>query len=353
MKKTIELHILQAIVNGGVNRDENGSLKTTHLGGYDRMRVSSQSWKRAIRLYAKTINPELFGGIRTRYLPGILIKSLVEAGLNKGTAEEVGPKVAGILANGNIDPKNPDRVKGMAYISTSEINHVTQGIATDSELLKSLKGKIAKKTQGKVMDLWSHAPMSADVALFGRMVADFKGCSVEAASQYSHAVGVDRLDRDFDFFSAVDDLQPSDESGAGYTDLREIGSSVVYRYAAIGLPQLSANLNNDDQLTIRETVKAWMEAVIMAMPTGNRTGQNTDTLPLHVVAVTQDSGRTVSASTAFVDPVRANRDGLTGVAVECLDAHLASARRFLPGMTVQALGADETMAGFIDQIVGG
>ncbi len=96
-KRLTELHILQPIVNGGVNRDENGALKTATIGGYDRLRISSQSWKRAIREFAKSLNPELFGGFRTRYLPGMVSDALLKAGLDAEKAAKIGPNVAGIV----------------------------------------------------------------------------------------------------------------------------------------------------------------------------------------------------------------------------------------------------------------
>ena len=55
MKKTdrcyIDIHVLQTVPPSCVNRDDTGSPKTAVYGGVTRARVSSQAWKRAIRLY--------------------------------------------------------------------------------------------------------------------------------------------------------------------------------------------------------------------------------------------------------------------------------------------------------------
>ena len=351
-KRLTELHILQPIVNGGVNRDENGALKTATIGGYDRLRISSQSWKRAIREFAKSLNPELFGGFRTRYLPGMVSDALLKAGLDAEKAAKIGPNVAGIVANGKVDPKNAERVTGLAFISSREIEHIATGIKSDAELTKSLLGTPKKESKKKVTDLWADAPVSADVALFGRMVADAATCTVTAASWYSHAIGVDRLTRDFDFYSALDDLQPADVSGAGFTGLREIGTSLVYRYAALGRDQLIENMDSEGPETIDMVVSDWIQATISAIPGGNRAGQNTDTYPLHVVAVTQDNHRGASAVGTFIDPVRDNGAGLTDAAIERMDTHLAGLIRFAPDMNIRAMGTDETLTDFIGTVTG-
>jgi CRISPR system Cascade subunit CasC len=351
MKKLIELHVLQPIVNGGVNRDENGAIKTTHLGGKARLRISSQAWKRAIRDVAKKIDPELFGGIRTRYLPKLVSDALIDSGVNDdGT---IAANVSTILANGSIDKKNSDRVTGLIYISTGELAHIAAGIASSKYLAKKLAVKKPSKTdKNSVLELWEESLITADQALFGRMVADSPGCNIVAASQYSHAVGVDLLELDFDYYSAMDDLQPEDVSGAGFTGLREIGSSLVYRYAALDLGQLATNLGNDASMN-DAVIKTWIQSTIVAIPGGNRAGQNTDTYPLHVVVVTQDGVRGASAAGAFIDPVKASNQGLSGVAIKRLDEHLADMKRFAIGeMNIRTMCADESLENFVATVVG-
>ena len=47
--KMIEMHILQSFPVTCLNRDDVGAPKSAYFGGVSRARVSSQSWKRAIR----------------------------------------------------------------------------------------------------------------------------------------------------------------------------------------------------------------------------------------------------------------------------------------------------------------
>ena len=46
----VDLHVLQTVPPSCVNRDDTGSPKTARYGGVTRARVSSQAWKRVMRL---------------------------------------------------------------------------------------------------------------------------------------------------------------------------------------------------------------------------------------------------------------------------------------------------------------
>jgi hypothetical protein len=63
----IELHIIQSFPVSCLNRDDVGAPKSAYFGGCQRARVSSQSWKRAIREMAKGIDTSAFGGNRGHY----------------------------------------------------------------------------------------------------------------------------------------------------------------------------------------------------------------------------------------------------------------------------------------------
>ena len=46
----IDVYVLQTVPPSNLNRDDTGSPKTAVYGGARRARVSSQAWKRAVRL---------------------------------------------------------------------------------------------------------------------------------------------------------------------------------------------------------------------------------------------------------------------------------------------------------------
>ena len=47
----LDVHAIQTVPPANINRDDTGSPKTAQYGGATRARVSSQSWKRAMRRY--------------------------------------------------------------------------------------------------------------------------------------------------------------------------------------------------------------------------------------------------------------------------------------------------------------
>nr|WP_240030536.1 type I-E CRISPR-associated protein Cas7/Cse4/CasC [Thermus scotoductus] len=74
-----------------------------------------------------------------------------------------------------------------------------------------------------------------DLALFGRMLADRPELGVDAAAQVAHALSTHKVDREFDFYTAVDDLNPKEETGAGMMGDVEFYSATLYRYALVDL----------------------------------------------------------------------------------------------------------------------
>ena len=71
----IEFHILQSFPVTCLNRDDVGAPKSAIVGGVPRARVSSQCWKRQVRLSLHDLGVNL--GIRTKQL-GVLISQACE-----------------------------------------------------------------------------------------------------------------------------------------------------------------------------------------------------------------------------------------------------------------------------------
>ena len=71
----IDIHVIQTVPYANLNRDMEGSPKSLVFGGVDRTRVSSQSWKRAIRQDVEAKLGEK--AARTRLLPAKVAEALV------------------------------------------------------------------------------------------------------------------------------------------------------------------------------------------------------------------------------------------------------------------------------------
>ena len=52
------------------------------------------------------------------------------------------------------------------------------------------------------------AKTSADIALFGRMLAEQPGRNTDGACQVAHLISTHKVDMEMDFYTAVDDLNP-------------------------------------------------------------------------------------------------------------------------------------------------
>src|SRR5690606_3506822 len=104
---------------------------------------------------------------------------------------------------------------------------------------------------------------SVAIALFGRMVADVADINVDAAVQVAHALSVHRVDNESDYYTAVDDENTDDETGAGMIGTVDFNSATLYRYAALGVHQLAATLGeglrDDEPRTepVRRAVEAF------------------------------------------------------------------------------------------------
>ena len=82
----VDFHVIQTVPPSCVNRDDTGRPKTAFYGGVERARVSSQSWKHAIRLMFKEIFEDEKLGFRTKYAADLIAKKLEANGFDKEKA---------------------------------------------------------------------------------------------------------------------------------------------------------------------------------------------------------------------------------------------------------------------------
>lgn len=344
--KHLELHILQSVPVACLNRDDLNSPKTAVFGGVQRARVSSQSWKRAIRELAKEIAPEYFKGERTRLFYEPLLKEMQDAGLEQSDAEEGAQKVVDALVK--LDSKSKDKVKSktMYFMSPLELKNIAKEYSETKDVKKALKKMDAKSVKD-----------AADITLFGRMVANDPSLNVEAASMFSHALSTHKANNEIDFFSAVDDLQPHEESGAGMTSTLEFNSATYYRFAALNLDML-ADQDHLGSLTLEErqqVVKAFVEATLKAMPGARKNTMNGYTLPSYVLGVVREKGHPVQLANAFESPVKPN-NGYTETSIEKLKAEYNQLKESweLDAVFEQAMpevGMNSFMDGVIEHVV--
>lgn len=315
--KHLELHILQSVPVACLNRDDLNSPKTAIFGGVQRARVSSQSWKRAIRELAKEMDPDHFKGERTRLIYQPLHDALITLGLTEGDSDDGAKKIADQLAKLDSKPSDKVKVTTLYFMSPLEIKTLAKTYVETRDAKKALKAVDAHSIKD-----------AADISLFGRMVANDHSLTVEAASMFSHALSVHKVDNEIDFFSAVDDLQGQEESGAGMTSTLEFNSATYYRFAALNLDMLADNAHLG-AMTLEErksVVRVFVESTIKAIPGARKNSMHGHTLPIHVLAIIREKGHPIQLVNAFENPIRSSQ-GYGKKAVEMLVAEYENTKK--------------------------
>lgn len=322
----IELHLLQSFPVSNLNRDDIGQPKTATFGGYTRGRMSSQSLKRAARqLFSEYGLDESETGVRTKRLLDHAATLLVERGRDGGQAP--GVVEAGLEALGfGVDSKtrltqyllfvgrqaielladfcdqNWDRLHTAVMEKTAKKEKAKE---TDSDKDKVVTEKAKKiKPDRETLAEARHildASRIVDVSLFGRMIADNKDFNVDAASQVAHAISTHAVVNEFDYYTAVDDLKTEAESGADMIGTVDFNSACYYRYANLDVNQLTKNLGGDVDLVARAT-KAWLYALVHAVPSGKQNSMAARTMPETLLGVARERGAWNLAN-AFLRPV--------------------------------------------------
>lgn len=328
MSLFVEYHLIQNFAPSNLNRDDTGAPKDALFGGHRRARVSSQCFKRAIRLNsaeAATI-PAENRGVRTKKL-----KQLLEARLEGMGRTDAGARVEAALASAGLKLKEDGKTEYLLFLGHGEIESFAQLINKHWDELATAPAPDAKKSKKeakaslpaevvKEAKALLNGQKAVDVAMFGRMLADMPGVNQDAACQVAHAISTHRVEREFDYFTAVDDKGDADETGAGMIGQIEFNSATFYRYAVIDAAKLVENLQNDKELAMTG-IKAFTQAVARAIPTGK---QNTFAAhnPPSFVGVVLRHTSPFNLANAFEKPVWPKADKeLTTLSVEKLAEH--------------------------------
>ncbi|MFD1832664.1 type I-E CRISPR-associated protein Cas7/Cse4/CasC [Streptomyces desertarenae] len=324
MTRTIlDIHILQTVPPSNLNRDDTGTPKSAYFGGVRRARVSSQAWKRATRKAFNTLLPSEELGVRTKKVAEALAERIVarDASLEPvavqlaaemvkaatGSTVEVPKRKAKNDENGSAAPESPY----LMFLSRRQLDALAalavagSGPGGDVKALKEHLKDRENKTRARQAVDTRH---SVDIALFGRMVADSADLNVEAATQVAHAISVHKSDIESDYYTAVDDRSPDDESGAGMIGTIDFNSATLYRYAAVDVDELQRNLglglreDESPSTPVERAVSAFLEAFITSLPTGKINTFGNHTLPSAVIVKLRDRWP-VSFVGAFEEPV--------------------------------------------------
>lgn len=318
----LEYHILQSFPVSCLNRDDVGSPKTAMVGGVERARVSSQCWKRQVRLAmqgfldaSEGCGKPLHLGVRTKRMANMIADACRTLGASEAEADDCGKVMEEMLAKDTLFFASSGECEALAQIA-QEHGFKLEG---NAKAKKALTKAIAKKLLTK--------PLCAlDIALFGRMVAMVPDLNVEAAAAFSHAISTHKVTPELDFFTALDDRPLPEECGSAHMGTNEFNSATYYRYVSLNLGQLAKTLGIDrttkeGAATLRRAVEVFTRALFVAVPVARQATQSAACL-WDYAHVYVRHGQRLQAS--FDRPVRSDGTGFLAPSIEALEKTLST-----------------------------
>jgi CRISPR system Cascade subunit CasC len=300
MSRFLQLHLLTSYPPSNLNRDDLGQPKTALMGGINRLRISSQSLKRAWRT-SDVFQEELGAhvGTRTKRLGLDAEKTFLASGIGAKDAREWAKLIAGVYGALKSDSVE---IEQLVHVSPEELTTL------NSLVIKVAQDK--RKPDEAELNSLLHDQNAVDIAMFGRMLASKTKFNGEAAVQVAHAIGVHASPLEDDYFTAVDDLN-SDTSGAAHVGEFSFASAVFYQYICIDREQLIKNLHGDEVLAAR-AIRAFTEAALKVAPTGKQNSFASRAYA-HFALAEKGPQQPRSLSLAFLRPVEGSDYAETAV----------------------------------------
>ena len=311
----LDIHVIQTLPPSNINRDDTGSPKTAVYGGVRRARVSSQSWKKAIRDYFKENGNLSNVGVRSLDVVNFLAEKIRELKPELSLEDAVNKSVKTFNAAG-ISTTKDNRVKALFFLGKEQADNLAK---------EAVKDNLDKKALQEILN----SNIAIDIALFGRMVADDASLNEDASAQIAHAISTHGVQSEFDFYTALDDLSKEDQSGAGMLGTIEYNSSTLYRYGNVALHEFYRQLNENKGQTI-EAIKLFVEAFLNSLPTGKMNSFANQTVPASVV-VSLRKDRPVSFVSAFESAVKTklSQEGYINESIEAMFKEHKNVQRFV------------------------
>jgi CRISPR system Cascade subunit CasC len=363
--RLLEIHALQSFVPSLLNRDDTGSHKEAIFGGVRRARVSSQSWKKAMRDFVRgqqLLNDEQLA-LRSKRLHEELRKRLSPLASTPEEADYVAEAMLVLIGAYHVETNKAENEESpfsnrelkseyLIFLGQDRLDSVFSALSTNwvnarkaGEAVKSIREKLREKKEkykGKLeeKDKFRDAVVKAmgketqqalekaldgskavDLALFGRMLADLPEKNVDGTFHVAHAISTHLVSREFDYYTAVDDLKPDDTQGADMIGTTELSSACYYRYAALDLQGLLETLQDPDLMMAG--LEAFLRAFFESVPSGKQRSTAAYNPPHFGALRVQDNALPINLANAFERPVKKGEDGFVIPSIRELDAEWA------------------------------
>ncbi|POZ50712.1 type I-E CRISPR-associated protein Cas7/Cse4/CasC [Methylovulum psychrotolerans] len=360
----IEFHILQSFPVSCLNRDDVGSPKSAMVGGVPRARVSSQCWKRQVRLALHDLG--VVHGARTKLISEMVASACRDKGAENEQAKACGDKIEQIFIK-KKDDKKPKKAKGtealeeadadpaqektdtLLFLSPKEIALLADAFAQagfNPDLVITQKdAKKQAKEMAALIGNVAEAVDALDIVLFGRMVAQAAELNVEAAASFAHAISTHKVSSEVEFFTALDDKQT--EPGSAHMGSLEFNSATYYRYISLNLGQLYQSLAGQN---LADAVEAFTKALFVAVPSARQTTMSGASAWEFAKVLVRKGQR---LQVPFEAPIKAKEGGYLQPSIQALSDYLAKKEKLYGSLFGKqgdyTFGEDDTFS--IDDLV--
>jgi CRISPR system Cascade subunit CasC len=348
----IQIHMLQSVPPGNLNRDDTGQPKKCIFGGVTRGRISSQCLKRHIRhslQFKEAFGDPLDRTVRTTYLPRMVADELkkikpeiseeelnkikaalaskfIKAEKSKGESDEEGEN------NENQEQPQSKSAPTDATDQTGQLVFFPPPFAKEIALLVSnlmdTKREVfqvwadGKKSKKKEKDQYKNdlkkfegeifkksEKLTVDIGLFGRMTTSDLVVNVEAACQVAHAISTHEVIIESDYFTAMDDKKEefastqTERAGAAFlsSDATYFNSAVYYKYFNLDVAALKEHLK--DESVAQAAAGVLVRAAAGVNPTGKQNSFAAHGVPELILVEVSKAKHPISYANAFLKPV--------------------------------------------------
>lgn len=343
----VQIHMLQSMPPGNLNRDDTGQPKKCIFGGVTRGRISSQCLKRNIR-HSEQFK-EVFGdalSVRTTYLPRMVADEVRKIKQKRNISEDDLNKIKAALASkfkvekgksesdedggkkddqeSSTDSPSADQTGQLVFFPLPFAKGIAELILDlldkhDDVFKAWINGKKKEKETHKAAiskfehDLFKKSEsLTVDIGLFGRMTTSDLVVNVEAACQVAHAISTHEVIIESDYFTAMDDkkaefaLTQTEKLGAAFLGSGEtetfFNSAVYYKYFNLDLDALKMHLSwgNDEAAKATDVL---VRAAALANPTGKQNSFAAHGVPELILIEVLKAKHPISYASAFLKPV--------------------------------------------------
>jgi CRISPR system Cascade subunit CasC len=292
----VQIHTLRDYSTALPNRGQDGLAKRTIYGGIERQRISSQSFKAAMRDNPTLVRTDKNGAIANDTIKDLasrlglsmsvrsgligdrkLIPALKSLGFKEEDAKDWSNAVMGLwrAKDAKVEADTP-LVVGEKEIAA--LADACRALHKDKEKPSELRtliessrksGKASSKAQDAIKSMRAlQSNAGIDGALFGRFATGIALNNVDSAVHVAHLVTVHPLFSVTDFFSVQDQLKTGEgeDRGGSHIDTAELTSGLFYGYVVVDTGQLDSNFSELSKEQRAEIVGWLVRAVAQVEP---------------------------------------------------------------------------------------